>query len=205
MELRMMVQPHPTTITFKFSGHITPENVEFDGQAFDCQLDDNTVEVCPGVLARRAGCYYRFDNLSSEDLGPGPHTFSVQAFVFNNVGEGDREETLGNIVTFKWNIVVPVVTTTLDSQTDGFGHGIENDGSTASDTITFTFTGHITPENVEFDGQAFYCQLDDNTVEVCPGVLSESEPGVFTGSITIYLRRFQDRVHILLASKHFVF
>ena len=70
---------------------------------------------------------------------------------FNNVGEGDREETLGNIVTFKWNIVVPVVTTTLDSQTDGFGHGIENDGSTASDTITFTFSGHITPENAGVD------------------------------------------------------
>ena len=58
-------------------------------------------------------------------------------------------------------------------------HGIENEGSTASDTITFTFSGHITPENIEFDGQAFYCQLDSNLVEVCPGVHSESEPGVF--------------------------
>ena len=59
-----------------------------------------------------------------------------------------------------------VVTTTLDSQIDGFGDEIEDGGSTASDTITFTFSGHITPEDAEVDRQGFECTLDGDTLRM---------------------------------------
>ena len=44
-----------------------------------------------------------------------------------------------------------VVTTSLDSQMDGFGAEIEDGDSTASDTITFTFSGQMTPEDADVD------------------------------------------------------
>ena len=34
-------------------------------------------------------------------------------------------------------------------------HEIEEGDSTASDMITFTFSGQVTPANAEFDGQGF--------------------------------------------------
>ena len=62
-----------------------------------------------------------------------------------------------------------MVTTSLNSQIDGFGAEIEEGDSTASDMITFTFSGQVTPPETDIVTRGFECTLDGE-MEECPGV-----------------------------------
>ena len=53
-----------------------------------------------------------------------------------------------------------MVTTSLNSQIDGFGAEIEEGDSTASDMITFTFSGQMTPPDTDVVTRGFECTLD---------------------------------------------
>ncbi|MGE3859130.1 MAG: YncE family protein, partial [Nitrososphaeraceae archaeon] len=158
------VQPNgvsgSSSITFFYSGSISPYFANIESQGFECKLDNGNFTFCPintNVFS---------DVTSYTDLAPGEHNFTVRAFV--TVIEGDEPVTIvdQDPPTFTWTVIQ--VNTTINSAIDGKNNPVDYLGATDSNFINFTFSGSVSPEDIEIESLGFDCYLDGGGVPFLP-------------------------------------
>ena len=137
------------SITFTFSG--TPSE---DVDHFVCTItvgEGETIDPCTSPQ-------------TFSELADGTYTFTVAAV--DAVGNEDPTPA-----SLTWTVDTTPPDTSIDSAIDGDGNPVDDDGTTSSDSITFTFSGSPTD-----DVDHFVCTITGGgTIDPC------TSPIEFTG------------------------